>query len=702
MPPRPAKRLLIIGWDAADWKIIDAQFGSGGMPVLRGLIERGVRADLATLEPRLSPILWTSIATGKTADKHGILNFVEPDPAGAGLRLSASTSRKTKALWNIFSQSGLRTHVVNWYASHPAEPIRGVVVANTFQDSRPADPDLPWPLPTGAIFPPALEATVAPLRMHPRELAAEEMLEFVPRLREVDPRHPGIPFLAGCLAQCASVHNVATTLLAEDNAWDCAMVFYDTIDTAAHHFMQYYPPRMDHVPPREFEIFRQVMPSLYHLHDLMLGRLLDLAGPETTVILLSDHGFQSDHLRPRPAPREPGRPYEHTVMGPDWHRGLGILAMSGPGVKRGEAVYGANLLDIAPTALTLLGVPVGADMDGRVLVEALERAPIERVFSWDALEGDAGQHPPDLRIDAVEARQAMEQLVALGYLREIPEDDRARAALLSRETRFNLAVVYMTTGRIAQALPLLGAIHAEDPDESRFAVNLAQCYHNMGRFAEARAVLADLLRRKPGAAFAKAHLGAALFAEGRLDEAGALLEEAERENPGNPDLTCMRGTIYVFLSRWDDAERLFRKAVSFDPHNARAYHGLALTALGRERFEEAAGHCLRAVEILHFYPDAHYTLGVALTWMKDYEHAIRSFRVALSMRPGMIDAHRYIASIYRHLDDRRSARPHRDAAERLLSARAQGGVAPEALVRGAPLGPQEWARHMNVTDQEPG
>src|SRR4051794_13973864 len=98
MSERLAKRLLIVGWDAADWALIDYLIGSGEMPVMRNLLANGVRADLVTLEPKLSPLLWTSIATGKTADKHGILNFVEPDPAGNGLRISSSTSRKTKAL----------------------------------------------------------------------------------------------------------------------------------------------------------------------------------------------------------------------------------------------------------------------------------------------------------------------------------------------------------------------------------------------------------------------------------------------------------------------------------------------------------------------------------------------------------------------------------------------------------------------------
>ncbi len=697
MAERLAKRLLIVGWDAADWKLIDAHFSGGAMPNLRRLVNCGVRADLATLEPKLSPILWTSIATGQTADKHGILNFVEPDGAGRGLRISLSTSRKVKALWNILTQSGLRTHVVNWYASFPAEPINGVVVSNVFQNGLPVSPDADWPLPPAAVHPSARAGEFAALRLHPRELRAEELLAFIPRLAEIDPLHPGVQFLAKSIAQCASVHNVATSLLSGDKTWDCAMIFYDTIDVAAHHFMQYHPPRMHHVPERDFELFRHVMSSLYHLHDMMLGALLDLAGPDTTVMLLSDHGFHSDRLRPRPAP---AKEYTHTVMGPDWHRSIGVLAMSGPGVKRGDTVFGVSLLDITPTALTLLGVPVGADMDGRVLIEALDRpVPIERVFSWETTDGEAGLHPVDVRQDTFAAGEALKHLAELGYVQEIPEDAQSQLDLLSRETRFNLAVVYMTTRRVGAALPLLESIHGEDPSESRYAVNLAQCYHNLRRYSDARRVLEDFLKVKPDAPYAKAHLGAALFAQGHVEEAGEMLEQAERENPGNPDLTCVRATVYVFLKRWEDAERLFRRAAAFDPHNARAHHGLGLLALGLERFQEAVEHCLRAVELQHFYPDAHYTLGVALTWMKDYDHAIKSFAVALSMQPGMIDAHRYLASIYRHLDDRRSARPHRDAAERLIQERDQGEAGLDSTLREPPMGPQEWTRRLGVPDQ---
>lgn len=134
--PPPASghpgRLLILGWDGADWDVLDPLLEAGALPHLAGLLARGWRAPLASLEPRLSPLLWTSAVTGVTPDRHGVFNFAEPSPDGQGLRLASSTSRRCRAPWNLLQLCGLRSHVVNWYATHPAEPINGVVLSNQF------------------------------------------------------------------------------------------------------------------------------------------------------------------------------------------------------------------------------------------------------------------------------------------------------------------------------------------------------------------------------------------------------------------------------------------------------------------------------------------------------------------------------------------------------------------------------------------
>src|ERR1700689_712185 len=152
MPEAAAKKVLLIGWDAADLKIINPLLDQGLMPTLDNFINHGVMGNLATLHPILSPMLWNSIATGKRPDKHGIHGFMEPDPHTGGVRPVTSTSRKVKAIWNILTQRGYKTHVLGWFAGHPAEPINGISVSGLYP-SAVGPLDKPWPLPPGAIYP---------------------------------------------------------------------------------------------------------------------------------------------------------------------------------------------------------------------------------------------------------------------------------------------------------------------------------------------------------------------------------------------------------------------------------------------------------------------------------------------------------------------------------------------------------------------
>lgn len=708
MPDRLAKRLLIIGWDAADWKIIDALFGMGRMPALRRLVESGVRGDLNSLAPMLSPLLWTSVATGKTADKHGVLNFIEPDDTGAGLRPSSSTSRRCKALWNILTQAGLRTDVVSWYASHPAEPIRGAVVSNMFQEGMPARAADPWPMPPGAAHPAAAATAIGELRIHPEELGGEEFLSLIPDLAKVDRDDRRMNLLARQVAQCASVHNVATALLRDpslggsDRPADCLMVFHEVIDVVGHHFMQYFPPRMAHVSERDFGLYRHVMFGVYQMLDMMLGTMLEQAGKDATVILLSDHGFHSDHLRP---PVPPSLDDAHAAMDASWHRPVGVLAMSGPGVRRAsggeDAVHGATLLDIAPTALALLGQPIGADMDGRPLLEAFDR-PVTpgKVFSWDALPGEAGMHPAGARTDPFDAQQTMKQLADLGYIADVPDNVQSAMDQLRDESAFNLGVVHLSARRYDRALEQFAALAERKPAEPRYVMNVAHCQQQLGRWAEAGATLRALIAARPDLPDAKLHLSSALLADGKPEDALRTLEEAKGQLGDHPERLVLMGAIYMFTNRFEDAEATFGRLLSLDPHEARAHHGLAVTALRRRDFDASIEHALTAVELKHFFPEAYYTLGQALTWSNDHQRAVQAFGVCVSMQPGHVDAHRYLASLHRHLGDRASARKHRLLAEDLLARRDQHAPFQQGYLREAPDGPLAWAKSAGVQEDE--
>jgi predicted AlkP superfamily phosphohydrolase/phosphomutase/tetratricopeptide (TPR) repeat protein len=484
-----ARKVLLIGWDAADWKVATPLMDQGLMPTLDDFVDHGVMGNLATLRPILSPMLWNSIATGMRADKHGIHGFMEPDTHTGGIRPVSSTSRKVKAIWNILTQKGYKTHVLGWFAGHPAEPINGISVSDLYPyATQPIDK--PWPLPPGAVYPESLRDTFAELRMHPAELTEAAILPWIPRAAEIDQeKDKGLASFAKILAENLSIHNAATWIL-QNRPWDFMAVYYNGIDHFCHGFMHFHPPRMEGVPEDKFEIYKDVVNNAYRFHDMLLRTLLELAGPEATVLLVSDHGFHSDHLRPRGIPREPAGPAVQ-------HRQFGIVAMRGPHVKQDERIYGATLLDVAPTILTLFGLPVGEDMDGRVLVQAFEEPPqVERIPSWEQVPGECGMHPADLRMDPAAAQAVLQQFVALGYIQKPNANQEKAVEGAVREANYNLARVYLDSRRPKEALPLLEEL-AKGSDEARFRQHLAQCHYMLGQRDEAKRILEDLIANPP-------------------------------------------------------------------------------------------------------------------------------------------------------------------------------------------------------------
>ena len=213
MASRKQDKVLLIGWDAADWKVISPLVDRGLMPNLARLIENGVMGNLATINPVLSPMLWTSIATGKRPYKHGIHGFSEPGPDLGSIRPITNLSRTTKAVWNILNQNGKKSIVVGWWPSIPAEPINGAMVSNHFQKSV-APLGKPWPIPNGTIHPQSLTDELSSLRIHPHELEGDMLRYFVPNAPNIDQENvTSLLSISRIFAECSSTHAAATHLL---------------------------------------------------------------------------------------------------------------------------------------------------------------------------------------------------------------------------------------------------------------------------------------------------------------------------------------------------------------------------------------------------------------------------------------------------------------------------------------------------------
>lgn len=143
-------------------------------------------------------------------------------------------------------------------------------------------------------------------------------------------------------------------------------------------------------------------------------------------------------------------------------------------------------------------------------------------------------------------------------------------------------------------------------------------------------------------------MGIIQFEEGDMDAALACLLKAESADPHLPDLHLRIGETYLRQKRTDDADRAFQRALEIDGDSPEAHLGLAVVRLRQRRNEEAAEQALLAVGLQHFLPLGHFYLGVALARLGHRERSALAFETALSMLPGLIAAHRWLAALYTH------------------------------------------------------
>lgn len=637
------RKVLVIGWDAADWKYLNPLIDAGQMPNLEKLINQGVVANLATLDPPLSPTLWTSIATGKRPYKHGIHGFTEPRPDGKGVRPIYSTNRKTNAIWNMLSQKGLKTHVIGWWPSHPAEPINGTMISNLYQRA-PKSLYEEWPMLNGTVYPKSQEDLFKTIRIRPQELTANHLLPFVPELARTNPdNNPKIISLANIIADCSTIH-AATTYILENEDWDFVGVYYDAIDHFNHGFMKYHPPHRPHIPLQEYELYKEVVNGGCRYHDMMLGRLIELAGEDATIMLISDHGFFPNHNRPKAIPHEPTGPaIEHSPFG--------IFVLNGPGIKKDQWISGASLLDITPTLLSLFNLPIGEDMDGKVLLSAFEEAPlVETITSWDeALKTPWTEEKPE-EISEAEADAELRQLIELGYIDDPGDDAEVAISKTISENNFNLARAHIDGGQLKEGAEILESLYNEFPDQLRFALRLIYVYQGLGEIKKARKVFEEVKeKQKKDSPEFDILEGTLLLAEGRYKKALTLFHKVEEEAEDAPQINLRIAHAYFQLHEYRNAITAAKKEVALDAQSYSSYYLIALCHKQLMEYDEAIEHFYNCLGLMFHIPYVHLQLGETYVLKKEYEKALEAYDTCLKLAPSMNSARAEIINIYENI-----------------------------------------------------
>ncbi len=432
-------RWIVVGWDGATWDLALPLIEQGRLPNLESLMRRGSVANLGGFRPSLSPVLWTTVATGVSPERHGILGFdkrshrvwrrLERIARFGKIKreLYTNADRKVPALWNLATEAGRPVLVVGYHNTYPAEQVQGAMVSNYLlqaymREAMRANRELPPELRNSLVSPPEIAEAVLAVeeRVGARLPAAiERFADFDAAGREVFPEASltlsggdhRMYFLRQAWLFDTFHAEVALELYPQFQP-ELTFVHFQGVDLASHYFLPFrWPERyaeMGWLPDTVAEmqrlqpIYRRTVDAFYEYLDEWLGRLLALADERTGVVVLSDHGAE-----PEPDPHRGGH---HDSAPP------GILVVAGPGVRAGGRLSQATLYDIMPTLARTLGLPIAADLDGRVLEELFDPgalASIERIDVPHYADGRWAPRiaPPPELVDEIE-----EQLRSLGYV----------------------------------------------------------------------------------------------------------------------------------------------------------------------------------------------------------------------------------------------------------------------------------------------
>lgn len=649
------QRLLLIGLDGLGHDLAQPALEAGLMPALGRLVAAGASGGLISGVLADPAVAWTTLATGQRPDRHGVLDGMVFDPGVGELRPVDGRARRTHALWNLASHEGRPSVVVGWAASHPADPIRGAFVSDRYFDAPPPG-DAPWAVAEGALHPQTLEERLAELRLHPGELEGAELAPFVPALAEIDQRQDRrLNLVATALAETVSRHAVATRLLAEV-PWSFAAIRYPLLDRLAEDFLRFRGPLAPGVDGREARIYGGVIDAALRLLDNLVAYLVHHADG-AHVVVCSPFGVRSVPGRGDPAFPALLR-HEH-----------GFVALAGERVTADGLVHGAATVDVVPTLLTLMGLPRGTDLPGRVLREAFAAPPLDvAIPSWETLAGDFGRLDPDAPASSADpAEDLVRQLLDLGLPDRDPHAERVEFNQRLREDHA-LAITHLRAAEWERALPLLERVVAARPIDGGLLVQLAWCHFTRGDHARCRELADCALRLEGSIGHARLLRAVIALRESRRDEAVAELAQAEATGERGLGEKLAQG--WLLLGRLEEAERGVERAIAENPDSAAALQLQGTLRLARGEHQAAAEAALGATGRCFHFPEAHAVLGVALARLGRFPEAAAALARSITQRPSAL-AHRALAQVLTQgYGTPGEARQHLEAAEALERAHA--------------------------------
>ncbi|HEY2796316.1 MAG TPA: alkaline phosphatase family protein [Thermoanaerobaculia bacterium] len=596
--------VIWLGLDGLDWDLLDRLVAEGRMPNWKRLTEKGYSARLTSVMPILSPIVWTTIATGVSPEVHRVLDFQEVDPASGQKLPISGRSRAVPAIWNVASASGETVGVVGWWATHPAEEVTGFFVSDR------ASPIMFEGMPrTGDAYPSSLAPGVEQILGRDGVVSSAELARFfdVPEgeIQSSRDSHSGLdnPFVAlpRIIGSTRVYHRIARDLY-DRNLPDLMAVYYEGTDAVGHVFAPYVPPKMSCVSDEDYRRYRRVVDEYYALVDRMLGQWMRRADEDgATLIVNSDHGFKWGAERP----------CERSSLNPStaafWHRLDGVFAAYGARVKPSGTRGAASVMDLAPTVSALMNLPIDSRATGTVLRAAFPDAAtparkdlassvtVRRVATEALSEKDASEYAKGLRALGYLSGGEPEKLAPSGasasasdrpgvteggwnnlgvYLRENTKDLKGAEAAFEKalelrpnypSPEFNLAVLYRQKDDDRRAVDwLFRSLSSGHADPEGTIVRWATEYRQRGRKAAAAEVLERGRKAFPASEPVARELALLRFQAHDCEGAWNAVSAFEATSQV-PDTLNALGLFQTCLGRREAALALFHKSLAIRP-----------------------------------------------------------------------------------------------------------------------------------------
>jgi len=510
-------KVLMLGFDGASWNVLGPLVENGEMPNLKALMDSGAHGNLRSAKPLVSPLIWATIASGKTIDKHGVISFAYP-----------SYYVKCSRIWDILERKGESVGLCGYFQTWPPWKTNGFIIP---EHVAPGTETYPQRLgfvrelylaaknrkitPTTGIMC-GFSAVQNGLRLRTIELIASNLVGRLVRpihYYDLDEHYRKRVLIL-------RIHTDVFSHLARKQPLDLAIFYTKVPDNVSHVYWKFMESeKFGDVPEEEVAKYSGVIAECYREFDKSIGQLLENTDDNTTIYVVSDHGFKaaawagdtegasSYYISSQKLMKLIGlsnkvdafhqakdihvkvhadytdetdsiveilnsvtvvgtgkRLFEVEKLFPgfirmavdDSNKNLlgeridlvesqiefseiadrtksmrisgshaidGIIVMKGPHIRRNQRIESATIFDVTPTILYLLGLPVGEDMDGKVISEAisetyLEANPTAYIPTYDDRRvekeyiGDITQYKEE------ELNQKLkEDLRAVGYIR---------------------------------------------------------------------------------------------------------------------------------------------------------------------------------------------------------------------------------------------------------------------------------------------